>query len=93
MSVTVHGEVPGAWVLSEVLDLLSGLGITVETDLVPPGLEVMTSTARAPPLLVSSVGDDVTERAAGGGEVSGVSNPVMDSDLGPMKGEVANAEE
>lgn len=93
MSVTVHGEVPGAWVLSEVLDFLSGLGITVDTDLAPLALEVMASTARAPPLLVSSVGGDVTERAPGGGVVSGVSSPVMDSDLGPTKGEVADTEE
>lgn len=93
MSVTVHGEVPGAWVLPVVLDFLSGLGITVETDLAPLGLEGMTSTVRAPPLLVSSVGDDVTERAPGGDVVSVVSNPVINSDLGPTKGEVADTEE
>lgn len=93
VSVTVHGEVSGASVLSVVLDFLCGLGITVETDLAPLGLEVMTLTVGVPPLLVSSVGDDVTERASGGDAVLVVSSPVMDSDLGPTEGEVADIEE
>lgn len=61
MSGAVHGEVPGAWLRPVVLDFLSGLGITVGTELAPLGLEGVTSTVRAPPSLVSSVGGDVTE--------------------------------
>lgn len=93
MSVTVHGEVPGAWVLPVALDFLSGLVIIVETDLAPLGLEVMITKVRAPPLLVSSVGYDVTEGTPGGDAISVVSSPVMDSELGPTKGEVADIEE
>lgn len=92
MSATVHGEVPGVWVLPVALDFLSGLVIIVETDLAPLGLEVVTPTVRAPPLCVSSVGYDVTEGAPGGDAVSVVSRPVMDSELGPTKEEVADKE-
>lgn len=91
--MTVHGEVPGAWVLPVALDFLSGLVIIVEADLAPLGLEVTAPTVRAPPLLVSSVGYDVTERAPGRDAVSVVSSPVMDSELVPTKGEEADIEE
>lgn len=53
----------------------------------------MTHRVRAPPLLVSPAGDNITERAPGGDVVSVVSNPVVDSDLGSTKEEVADTEE
>lgn len=61
VSEAVHGEVPGARLWPVVLAVLSGLGITVGTELAPLGLEGATSIVGAPPSLVSSVGGDVTE--------------------------------
>lgn len=43
-------------------------------------------------MLVSAVGDDIIEKALGGDVVSVVSNPEMDSDLGPIKWEAADPE-
>lgn len=43
---------------------------------------------RSPPSIVSSAGNDVTERAPGGDVVSMVSCPVMDSDFGPIEEKV-----
>lgn len=54
---------------------------------------MITSRMRASLLLVSSSGDDVTERDHSGDIVSVVSNSEMDSDLGPTKWEVSDIEE
>ena len=93
MSVTVPEEVPTAWVLSVVQTFLSGLGILMETDLALLWPEVVTSRARLPLLPVSPTGNDVTERVLGGDVVSLVSNPEVDSELGPCTGEAAAGEE
>lgn len=92
VSVTVHKCISIVWVPSVVQTFLSGLGIIIETNLVPLGLEVVTSRVRILPLLVSAVGDDIIEKALGGDVVSVVSNPEIDSDLGPIKWEAADPE-